>query len=468
MHPRPFVAAFAAALLVTACSDTPSTTLTGRTSIELTDAPFPYDVVGRVDVFIETIEASVSPDTSGGPQTWVTVASPNRIFNMLDFQQGRTTVLGEAQLPATQYRAIRLVMRTDQSRILSKTGAPMTVHWGSSTGTATLYALVERPLAVGSGDSRIVIDFDVGRSFLCVDPGCVAGFYFSPWLRAVTESETGSLAGAVRATNIEGGPEPIGGASITVYQGNAGFSEATWHVAATGATDNTGTYRIAFLLPGTYIVRVDPPRGTPFLAGLRSAVTVAKGQETIAIDFTLQPGDGAELRMDVDSLNIKEGGSTLARLTLARDGQSQPIDQSTWTSSDTSVVTIAVENPSRARLIARRVGTTQVVARVGGLSTTAILAVIPASSGGPVATVSVQPSTLTMSVGDSLGLQAIARDSAGRELSGRSFTWSVSNSQIVLLNGFGQFAILRGLRSGSSTVTATADGKSGSSLVTVR
>src|SRR5512138_3082065 len=98
MRVRPFVRgsfAFtltALAATLAACGDaTPLTSAPGtETSVLLTDAPFPYDSVTRVDVFIERIEASTSGDTTGNSGSWVTVAEPKRTFNLLDLQNGQT------------------------------------------------------------------------------------------------------------------------------------------------------------------------------------------------------------------------------------------------------------------------------------------------------------------------------------------------------------------------------------------
>jgi hypothetical protein len=48
----------------------------------LTDAPFPYDRVARVDLFIVSVSASLSPDT-GSAAVFVTLAAPNRRINVL-------------------------------------------------------------------------------------------------------------------------------------------------------------------------------------------------------------------------------------------------------------------------------------------------------------------------------------------------------------------------------------------------
>jgi uncharacterized protein YjdB len=172
--------------------------------------------------------------------------------------------------------------------------------------------------------------------------------------------------------------------------------------------------------------------------------------------------------MQVDRLTLAEGENTLARLTLLRNGQPQSPPQATWVASDTGVVSLETLADGRARITALRPGTAAIIARAGGLSASAIVAVVRASGNGVVASVTIEPSSLDLAVGDSVGVRAVARDAEGRILAGRSFAWSSTEPQVALLHGFGEFGIVRALRAGSATITATADGRTGSSAVVVR
>ena len=50
----------------------------GKTAVFLTDAPFPYDFIRRLDVHITEIALSPKADTSDTSPDWVTVAAPDR------------------------------------------------------------------------------------------------------------------------------------------------------------------------------------------------------------------------------------------------------------------------------------------------------------------------------------------------------------------------------------------------------
>lgn len=139
--------AFAAVAIASACSDsTPTTTPPkGATSVLLTDAPFPYDSVTRVDVYIERIEASTSTDTTRQSEGWVVIAEPRQVFNLLDLQNGQTALLGATKLPVAQYKALRMTLDTRKSSVTAING-PMGVDWGFSAGTPMLFAYVERAM----------------------------------------------------------------------------------------------------------------------------------------------------------------------------------------------------------------------------------------------------------------------------------------------------------------------------------
>src|SRR4051812_16644874 len=81
------------------CSDLvvlPIGTLTTTRTV-LTDDPFPYDRVARVDLYVVSVSASLSADTSaaaGGD--FITLAAPHRKINLLGLQGGLTDELGTA------------------------------------------------------------------------------------------------------------------------------------------------------------------------------------------------------------------------------------------------------------------------------------------------------------------------------------------------------------------------------------
>src|SRR3989449_1081622 len=80
-----------------------------------------------------------------------------------------------------------------------------------------------------------------------------------------------------------------------------------------------------------------------------------------------------------------------------------------------------------------------------------------------VATVDVAPATANVTVGGTVQLVATPKDANGAPLSGRTVSWSSSNTGVASVTGSG---LVTGAGAGSATITATSEGKSGTSTIT--
>ena len=82
-------------VLLVACSDRSSPGPTGEntTRVLLTDDPFPFDRVERVDLYVVSVSGSLTADTSAAG-SFVTMATPNRTIDLLALQNGVTDELG--------------------------------------------------------------------------------------------------------------------------------------------------------------------------------------------------------------------------------------------------------------------------------------------------------------------------------------------------------------------------------------
>src|SRR2546426_913599 len=98
----------------------------------------------------------------------------------------------------------------------------------------------------------------------------------------------------------------------------------------------------------------------------------------------------------------------------------------------------------------------------GNLSDTAYVTV--AGCTVPVASVSVNPASATVLAGQAVQLTATPKDANGNPLSGRTVTWSSSNTSVAIADVNGN---VTGLAPGSATVTATSEGKPGAAAITV-
>lgn len=105
------------------------------------------------------------------------------------------------------------------------------------------------------------------------------------------------------------------------------------------------------------------------------------------------------------------------------------------------------------------VGTVLIVATVEGKVGTSTFRVIT-----PVNLVAVAPLTADISLGSSRQLAANVLDAAGNAISGRPITWSSSNSAIATVSVTG---LVSAVALGRVTITATAEGKSGTATIDV-
>jgi hypothetical protein len=247
-------------------------------TVLLTDAGFPFELVDRVEVYVSEIAASTDADTSD-VQEWVPITRPKRAFDLLGLQQGKTALAGRGTLPVGSYRMVRVSLVGDSSHVIMHDGREAAVRWPVA-GEFSLQAWVQEPVTVADTGAEIVIDIDVGRSFVNALGDPEHDFVFLAHLRAVNSAATGTLSGSVTGdADGDGTAEPLAYASVSVIKGDT-VTLAPWFVVATGHTTTQGAYRIGFLLPGTYLVQVDPPTAAALASEMRPAVIIERGQVT--------------------------------------------------------------------------------------------------------------------------------------------------------------------------------------------
>jgi hypothetical protein len=434
-----------------------------RITIRLTDAPFPYDSLHSVTIYVARIEASTTQDTSGtGP--WVVIVEPRKSFDLLALQQGTTALLGAGELPAGQYHAVRMTIDTTQSSITWNDAAqhPAQVNWH---GWSTIYAFVEYPVRVATQGADIVLDFDIGRSFLFNFNGNYE-FDFTPQLRAINSAAAGAIAGTV--TQGSGGTtSPVSNAQISVYASYPGQPDSIGYLEATGRSDQTGQYKVGFLPPGRYFVKIEEP----FIPSLESVVTPnvdVRAGETATVSVLLPQAGAGHAYIHISGQNQVGVGGTIFLYAAVGDANGDPTYPAiTWTSSDTLVAVVTARTDTvEAMVTGRQAGVATIYATTGALTDSLTVHVVAL---GSVATVTIVPASATVTVGDSgVFLEAVLRDSAGHALGGGA-SWFSSDTTLVFVYPCGSCSGDRALgrARGTATVSATSQGKTGQATITV-
>ena len=110
--------------------------------------------------------------------------------------------------------------------------------------------------------------------------GAANGFNFKPVIRAVAQDITGSVTGSVHANTATGAAVP--GATVEVLTVGSLINDVDpTHIVRSASTDANGNFRVAFLLPGTYVLRATPPAASGFKpALLTGGLVITTGHTT--------------------------------------------------------------------------------------------------------------------------------------------------------------------------------------------
>ncbi len=151
MHHRIFSLAFTAAgLALAACGDRvvtqPAQSGQGTVAMQLIDAPSDLDSIASVNIFVVRVDARIMVADSAAADSavdgdgdfddrmhmhrdtaaWVTLASPNKLINILALQGADTAVLGTANMDTVHFRAMRIIIDPSQSNVTLKNGTVLT------------------------------------------------------------------------------------------------------------------------------------------------------------------------------------------------------------------------------------------------------------------------------------------------------------------------------------------------------
>ncbi len=164
-----------------------------------------------------------------------------------------------------------------------------------------------------------------------------------------------------------------------------------------------------------------------------ASVVLLPNQASVAIGATFQ----------LSASTLDAGGATLTGRAII------------WTTSNAAVATVNASG----LVTGVAPGTTTITAASEGKTSTSTVTV----SQGAVARVEVTPASLSMQVGQTQQLVAAAKDANGNVITGKTVVWASDNLSVATVSGGSVLA----RATGTATITATVDGISGRSAVTV-
>lgn len=134
----------------------------------------------------------------------------------------------------------------------------------------------------------------------------------------------------------------------------------------------------------------------------------------------------------------------------------------TWSSSDPATASIDNTGKVTAKVANATPVTLTATSTAGGVSTTATTS-ITVTTAAPVASVTMTPDAWTLTTATTKALVATALDAAGKPTAG-TFTWVSSDPTVATVDANG---VVTGIKAGTTNITATADGKTATTVITV-
>ena len=216
-------------------------------------------------------------------------------------------------------------------------------------------------------------------------------------------------------------------------------------------TFNSGTPAVATINSNTGVATGVSP-------GTSSITASSEGKTSTAATLTVTPVPVSNVVVTPPSQSV-DVGSTVTFVATPRDASNTPLTGRAiiYSSSDPTIATI---NSSTGIATGVAPGSVTIGALSEGKTGTASLTVNPA----PVSSVAVSPPAQTIVDGNTANFSATLEDAHGNTLSGRVIAWSSSDETVATIDNAG---VATSTGPGSSTITATSEGQSGTATLQV-
>jgi len=287
---------------------------------------------------------------------------------------------------------------------VSATGLVTAVSNGSTTITATAEA--------ESGQASITVSPGAVETVSIAPPTATVAVGASTTLEAILRAADGSIVTGITPTWSSSDPAI---ASVDAAGRVTGEASGTATITAT-VPGATGQATITVVEQGVAGLALNPSSATLFVGA------------TLMLEATVTASDGSELN-------------------------DRPV---TYTSLDPAIATVDLEG----LVTAVAPGSVNIVATAESVSDTATVFV----QAQPIAEIEVEPATASIFVGDVLQLTVTLTAADGTPLTGRVIDWTSDDEDVATVDDDGA---VTALAPGTAQITATSEGKSASSEITV-
>jgi len=273
--------------LLSGCGGGGDTTVnTGTVALSLTDAPIDDKNVTGVYVTFDALRYQYKDNND----SWQDVdLNESRTINLLDLQDGNTTLLNYVELPAGEILHVRFVLDTEKCYIElnNDTNESLEVPSGDQTG----YKSIGGFTIPAGGTVYVTADFDLRKSVTLTGND---KWKLNPTIKIIDNIEVGEINGTVDLTL------DVNVSSVIVYAyGDGDWNESELNtdppfVNAVSSADGTdGSYILPWLTVGDYdlVVATQDVNGTFIdILGFLNDVSVLSGETTTQdITGTLEP-----------------------------------------------------------------------------------------------------------------------------------------------------------------------------------
>jgi uncharacterized protein YjdB len=325
---------------------------------------------------------------------------------------------GTVQLSATTYDASNNVLT---GRVVGWSSANSAIATVSSSGLV-------RAVAGGSVSITAASEGQSAASAITVSPPPVATVSVSPASPSIQVGATVQLSAVTRDANNN------------VLTGRV----VTWSSSNTAV----GTVSTSGLVTG--------------VAAGSATITATSEGKTATSSLTVTtpaPVPVATVSVSPATATLQIGGTQQLSATT-RDANNNVLTGRvvTWSSANTAIATVSASG----LVTAVAAGSATITATSETKTGSALVTV--AAAPAPVATVTVSPAAPSVQAGSTVQLSAVTRDANNNVLTGRVVTWSSANTSIAGISASG---LVTALVVGSVQVTATSEGKTGTSSITV-